>query len=456
MAEPRPEPDPEPNAEPSGSAAPDPELFDKVVNLCQRRGFVFRSAEIYGGFRSTYDYGPLGVLLLRNVKEQWWRAMVQLRRDVVGLDASILSPPAVWEASGHLVNFSDPLVDCRSCGTRHRLDKLDDPEACPDCGERGTLTEPRQFNLMFSTHAGPVVDTAAEVYLRPETAQGMFINFANVARTSRKSPPFGIAQIGKSFRNEITPGNFVFRTREFEQMEMEYFVPPAEADRWYRHWCEARMGWYLDLGISEDLLRLRAHGDDELSHYSSATSDVEFLFPWGWDELEGIANRGDYDLRCHAEHSGERLEHFDAATGENYLPHVIEPAAGATRAAMAFLMAAYDTEQVNNAERVVLRLDHRLAPYQAAVLPLSRKEVLVPVAHRVFDLLNGSWSCDYDETQAIGRRYRRQDEIGTPLCVTVDFDTLDDHAVTVRDRDTMAQDRVNVDRLPRYLADRLA
>ena len=434
---------------------PDFKLFDNVVNLCQRRGFVFRSAEIYGGFRSAYDYGPLGVLLLRNVKDHWWRSIVQLRHDVVGLDASILSPPAVWDASGHLDNFTDPLVDCRSCGTRHRQDKLDDPEACPDCGQRGSLTAPRQFNLMFSTHAGPVADTAATVYLRPETAQGMFINFANVLRTSRKSPPFGIAQIGKSFRNEITPGNFVFRTREFEQMEMEYFVPPADAGRWFDHWCEARLDWYLDLGIDPARLRLRAHPADELSHYSSATSDVEFLFPWGWDELEGIANRGDYDLRCHATHSGERLEFFDSTTGEHYVPHVIEPAAGATRAAMAFLMAAYHTEEVRGAERAVLRLDHRLAPYRVAVLPLSRKETLVPAANRVFDLIKGSWSCDYDETQAIGRRYRRQDEIGTPLCVTVDFDTLDDDAVTVRDRDTMAQDRVSIDRLLGYLKERL-
>ena len=440
---------------PVAESRPDPELFDAIVNLCVRRGFVFRSAEIYGGFRSAYDYGPLGVLLLRNVKEQWWRSMVQMRHDVVGLDASILSPPAVWEASGHLDNFTDPMVDCRACGARHRADKLEDPEVCPACGERGQLTEPRQFNLMFSTHAGPVADSAAQVYLRPETAQGMFINFANVLRASRKRPPFGIAQIGKSFRNEITPGNFVFRTREFEQMEMEYFVPPADAAESFEHWCEARLDWYLDLGINPESVRLRAHGADELSHYSSATSDVEFLFPWGWDELEGIANRGDYDLRCHAERSGERLEYFDPASGEHYVPHVIEPAAGATRAAMAFLMSAYDTEVVNDAERVVLRLDPRLAPYAVAVLPLSRKDVLVPVAQRVFDLLKGRWSCDYDETQAIGRRYRRQDEVGTPLCVTVDFDTLDDDAVTVRDRDTMAQDRVSIDRLVSYLTNRL-
>ena len=453
-----PEPLPEADRSDAGTdeRTPDPALFDAVVNLCVRRGFVFRSAEIHGGFRSAYDYGPLGVLLLRNVKEQWWRSMVQLRHDVVGLDASILSPPAVWQASGHLDNFTDPMVDCRACGTRHRSDKLDDPETCPDCGVRGELTEPRQFNLMFSTHAGPVADSAATVYLRPETAQGMFINFANVLRTSRKRPPFGIAQIGKSFRNEITPGNFVFRTREFEQMEMEYFVPPADAGRWFEHWCEARHRWYLDLGIDPALLRLRPHGADELSHYSSATSDVEFLFPWGWDELEGIANRGDYDLRCHSESSGERLAYFDPASGEHYVPHVIEPAAGATRAAMAFLMAAYSTEEVKGAERTVLRLDHRLAPYQVAVLPLSRKDVLVPVANRVFDLIKGSWNCDYDETQAIGRRYRRQDEIGTPLCVTIDFDTLEDDAVTVRDRDTMAQDRIAIDRLLSHLSDRLA
>ena len=440
---------------PVTSEPADPGLFDTVVNLCVRRGFVFRSAEIYGGFRSAYDYGPLGVLLLRNVKEQWWRSIVQSRHDVVGLDASILAPPAVWEASGHLANFTDPLVDCRACGTRHRQDKLADPEVCPDCGRRGELTQARQFNLMFSTNAGPVADSAAQVYLRPETAQGTFINFANVARAARKTPPFGIAQIGKSFRNEITPGNFVFRTREFEQMELEYFVPAADAGRWFEYWCEARHRWYLDLGIDAGSLRLRPHGPEELSHYSSATTDVEYLFPWGWDELEGIADRGDYDLRCHAEGSGERLDYFDAASGEHRMPHVIEPAAGATRAAMAFLMHAYSTETVNDAERVVLRLDRRLAPYQVAVLPLSRKEVLVPVARRVFDLLAADWSCDYDETQAIGRRYRRQDEIGTPLCVTVDFDTLEDDAVTVRDRDTMAQVRVSIDRLLSHLSSSL-
>jgi glycyl-tRNA synthetase len=433
----------------------DETLFDKVVNLSKRRGFVFQSAEIYGGFRSTYDYGPIGVLLLRNVKDQWWRSMVQMRHDVVGLDASILTPPAVWEASGHLANFSDPLVDCRECGARHREDKLDDPTTCPSCGRSGTLTEARQFNLMFKTFAGPVTETAAEVYLRPETAQGMFTNFANVLNTSRKRPPFGIAQIGKSFRNEITPGNFVFRTREFEQMELEFFVPPDDSDEWFEYWCEVRRDWYLDLGMPADKLRLRVHEGDELSHYSTATSDVEFLFPWGWDELEGIANRTDFDLRRHAEASGARLEYLDPATNEKYVPHVIEPAAGATRTAMAFLMAAYDEEEVRGELRTVLRFDPRLAPYTMAVLPLSKKPELVGPSREVLGLLQPHWMCDYDETQAIGRRYRRQDEIGTPFCITVDFDTLDDRAVTVRDRDSMDQDRVPIDELVDHLRGRL-
>ena len=433
----------------------DPELFDKIVNLSKRRGFVFQSAEIYGGFRSTYDYGPMGVLLLRNVKEQWWRTMVQLRHDVVGIDASILSPPQIWETSGHLANFTDPLVDCTNCNERHREDKLDDPDVCPACGEHGTLTEAREFNLMFKTQAGPVVDTAADVYLRPETAQGMFINFANVLHTSRKRPPFGIAQIGKAFRNEITPGNFVFRTREFEQMELEFFVPPDEAERWYEYWCQERMDWYTDLGIPADKLRLRQHDEDELSHYSSATADVEFLFPWGWDELEGIANRGDYDLTRHSAASGERLEYFDQVNNAHYVPHVIEPAAGATRTAMAFLIAAYHEEKVNDEIRTVLRLDPRLAPYKVAVLPLSKKDTLTPTAHEIFDLVKGRWMTDYDETQSIGKRYARQDEVGTPFCVTVDFDTLDDRAVTIRERDTREQDRVAIDRLEGYLAERL-
>jgi glycyl-tRNA synthetase len=437
-------------------AASHADLMEKIVNLSKRRGFVFPSAEIYGGFRSTYDYGPIGVLLLRNVKDAWWRSMVQLRDDVVGLDAAILSPPAIWEASGHLANFTDPLVDCKVCRERFRLDKLDDPHTCPSCGSKGSFTEARQFNLMFKTHAGPIADAGAEVYLRPETAQGMFVDFANVLQTSRKRPPFGIAQVGKSFRNEITPGNFVFRTREFEQMEMEFFVPPDEAGKWYEYWCNERKQWYLDLGIPESQIRLRAHDADELSHYSSGTSDVEFLFPWGWDELEGIANRGDYDLTQHMKASGEKLDYFDQASNTRYVPHVIEPAAGATRTMMAFLLAAYDEEEVRGETRVVLRLHHRLAPYKVAVLPLSKKEELTPVARDVLGRLQPHFMCDYDETQAIGRRYRRQDELGTPYCVTVDFESLDDSAVTVRERDSMDQDRVAVDELVGYLRERLS
>jgi len=429
--------------EPSDPSA-DAGLFDRIVNLSKRRGFVFPSAEIYGGFRSTYDYGPVGVLMLRNVKDAWWRSMVQLRDDVVGLDAAILSPSAIWEASGHLATFTDPLVDCRNCGTRHRLDKLEDPDVCPTCGQRGTFTEPRQFNLMFKTNVGPVEDAGSVAYLRPETAQGIFVNFVNVMNASRKKPPFGIAQIGKSFRNEITPGNFVFRTREFEQMEMEFFVPPDEGAKWYEYWCQERHQWYLELGIPADMLRLRPHAADELSHYSIGTSDVEFTFPWGWDELEGIAQRTDFDLTKHSEHSGVRLDYFDQATGTRYTPYVIEPAAGATRTMMAFLMAAYDEEEVRGETRTVLRLHPRLAPYKVAVLPLSRKPELSGPARDLLKSLQPHFMCEYDETQAIGRRYRRQDELGTPYCVTFDFDSLHDHAVTVRDRDTMAQDRVSI------------
>ncbi len=418
--------------------------LDQIVNLCKRRGFVFQSAEIYGGFRSTYDYGPLGVLLLKNVKEAWWRSMVQLRHDVVGLDAAILGPPQVFEASGHLANFSDPLVDCTSCKTRWRLDKLDDPEQCPSCGKRNTFTEPRQFNLMFKTHAGPLEDSAAVAYLRPETAQGMFVNFSNVLNSTRKKPPFGIAQIGKSFRNEITPQNWIFRTREFEQMEMEFFVPPAESQQWYEYWCTERLNWYSELGIPSSMLRLRAHDPNELSHYSSGTSDVEFAFPWGFDELEGIANRGNFDLTQHANHSGEKLDYFDQTTNERYIPHVIEPAAGATRTMAAFLLAAYDEAEVNGEKRTVLRLHPRLAPYKIAVLPLSKKDTLTPTAIEVYRLLSARYMCDYDETQSIGRRYARQDEVGTPLCVTVDFDTLEDGAVTIRERDSMEQIRVPI------------
>ncbi|HTO01153.1 MAG TPA: glycine--tRNA ligase [Microthrixaceae bacterium] len=442
-------------ASPSDSGS-HPELFDKIVNLTKRRGFVYPSAEIYGGFRSTYDYGPIGVLLLRNVKDAWWRSMVQLREDVVGLDASILSPPQIWEASGHLANFTDPLVDCTSCNTRWRLDKLDDPDQCPNCKARGSFTEPREFNLMFKTHAGPVQDAGAVAYLRPETAQGMFVNFKNVIDTTRAKPPFGIAQVGKSFRNEITPGNFVFRTREFEQMEMEFFVHPDEADQWYEYWCKERFQWYLDHGMPEEKLRLRPHDEDELSHYSSGTSDVEYLFPWGWDELEGIANRGNYDLTQHAKHSGEKLEWYDQAANERWVPHVIEPAAGATRTAMAFLMAAYDEEVVKGENRVVLRLNHRIAPYKVAVLPLSKKEALSVPAKALAQELRGRFMTDYDETQAIGRRYRRQDEIGTPYCVTLDFDSLEDQAVTVRERDSMEQVRIGISQVGAYLSEQMS
>jgi glycyl-tRNA synthetase len=429
--------------------------LDQVVNLCKRRGFVYPSAEIYGGFRSTYDYGPLGSLLLRNVKDAWVRTMVQLRDDVVLIDASILGPPAVYEASGHIAGFTDPLVDCTNCKQRFRQDQLDDADLCPNCGKRGSFTEPRNFNLMFKTHAGPVEGAGDEVYLRPETAQGMFLNFANVLNTTRRKPPFGIAQVGKSFRNEITPGNFVFRTREFEQMELEFFVPPAEAPHWYGYWCRERLDWYRALGIPDEMLRLRAHEADELSFYSAGTSDVEFAYPWGWGELEGIANRTNYDLTQHANHSGEKLDYFDQATNERYRPYVIEPAAGATRAMMAFLLAAYDEDVVNDEPRTVLRLHPRLAPYKVAVLPLSKKDTLTPLAREVFALLADRYMVDYDETQAIGRRYRRQDEVGTPLCVTVDFDSLDDNAVTIRERDTTAQVRVPIAELASAVATKL-
>jgi glycyl-tRNA synthetase len=428
------------------------DLMERVVNLCKRRGFIFPSAEIYGGFRSTYDYGPLGVNLLRNVKDAWWRSMVQCRDDVVGLDAAILSAPKIWEASGHLSNFTDPLVDCRSCHERWRADKIDG--TCPNCGS-DDLTEARAFNLMFKTFAGPVEEDATVAYLRPETAQGMFVNFMNILQTTRKKPPFGIAQVGKSFRNEITPQNFVFRTREFEQMEMEYFVPPDEAQKWFEYWLDERFRWYLDLGIPPEKLRLRHHDADELSHYSAGTADVEFLFPWGWDELEGIANRTDFDLKAHSAASGEKLEYFDQATSERYVPYVIEPAAGATRTMMAFLLAAYDEDEVGGEKRSVLRLDPRLAPYQVAVLPLSKKDTLEPLTAEVLGLLQPLCMCDLDVTQSIGKRYRRQDEVGTPFCVTIDFDSIEDRSVTVRERDTTDQVRLPIDALVTEIRSRL-
>jgi glycyl-tRNA synthetase len=437
----------------SGPGRPEgPALFEAVVNLCKRRGFVFPSAEIYGGIRSTYDYGPLGALMLRNVREAWWRAMVQERDDVVPIEAAILTNPKVWEASGHLATFTDPLVDCRRCKERWRADEVGD--TCPSCGSHD-LTEARPFNLLFKTFVGPVEDEASVAYLRPETAQGMFVNFLNVLHTTRKRPPFGVAQIGRSFRNEITPGNFVFRTREFEQMELEYFVPPAESARWFDYWCAERLAWYRRYGIPAHLLRLREHAKEELSHYSSGTADVEFLFPWGWGELEGIAQRSDYDLRAHSRHSGVTLEYVDQATGESYVPWVVEPAAGATRTMMAFLLAAYDEDVVAGERRTVLRLHPRLAPYQVAVLPLSRKEPLVAVAKDLLHRLQRHFVCDYDETQSIGRRYRRQDEVGTPLCVTVDFDSLEDGAVTIRERDSTAQVRLPIPEVAAEIARRL-
>lgn len=428
--------------------------LDQVVNLCKRRGFVYPSGEIYGGFRSSYDYGPLGSLMLRNVKEAWVRTMVQQRDDVVLIDAAILGAPQVFEASGHLSNFSDPLVDCTVCKRRFRQDQIEDRD-CPQSKKGCEFTEARAFNLMFKTHAGPVEGEGATVYLRPETAQGMFVNFANVLQTSRKKPPFGIAQVGKSFRNEITPGNFIFRTREFEQMELEFFVPPSESSQWYDYWCKSRLQWYIDHGIPADMLRIREHARDELSHYSAGTSDIEFLFPWGWGELEGIAQRTDYDLKQHAEHSRQKLEYFDQATNERYVPYVVEPAAGANRTMAAFLLAAYDEDIVNDEPRTVLRLHPRLAPFQIAVLPLSKKETLMPLAKQIHSMLGARYMCDFDETQAIGRRYRRQDEIGTPFCVTVDFDSLEDNSVTIRERDSTAQNRVKIDSLISELSHRL-
>ncbi|HEY5686535.1 MAG TPA: glycine--tRNA ligase [Acidimicrobiia bacterium] len=432
-----------------------PATFDDIVNLSKRRGFVFQASEIYGGLRSAYDYGPLGALLLKNLKDAWWRSMVQERGDIVGIDSAILQARQVWQASGHEAVFTDPLVECTNCNTRHRVDKLADPHHCPSCGQRDTFTEERQFNLMFRTHMGPVQSDDNLVYLRPETAQGIFINFENVRRTNRLKLPFGIAQVGKSFRNEITPGQFVFRTREFEQMEMEFFVAPDEGQKWFQYWIDERYRWYRDLGMSEENLRIRPHEDQELSHYSAGTVDVEYLFPWGWDELEGIANRTDFDLRQHGEHSGADLRYYDQDSDQRFYPHVIEPAAGATRTTFAFLIDAYSEEEVEGENRVVLKLHPRLAPYQVAVLPLSKKPELVEPATRLADELRRSFMLELDVTQSIGRRYRRQDEIGTPYCVTFDFDSLDDHAVTVRDRDTMAQERVSIDRVGEYLGARL-
>jgi glycyl-tRNA synthetase len=451
---------------------------DAVVNLTKRRGFVFPSSEIYGGTRSAWDYGPLGVELKENVRRQWWRTMVTSRDDIVGLDSAVILAPQVWQASGHVETFSDPLTECQHCHHRFRADQLVEefearkgraPEggltevACPNCGTRGQWTEPKQFSGMLRTYLGPVEDESALHYLRPETAQGIFVNFLNVLNTARKKPPFGIAQTGKSFRNEITPGNFIFRTREFEQMEMEFFVEPGTDDKWHEYWLQERWNWYVDLGIDPENLRFYEHPQEKLSHYSKRTVDIEYRFGFGgteFAELEGIANRTDFDLSTHAKHSGVDLSYFDQASGQRYVPYVIEPAAGLTRAVLAFLLDAYSEDEAPNAKgqmekRTVLRLDRRLAPVKAAVLPLSRNPDLSPKARDLAAALRQRWNVEFDDAQAIGRRYRRQDEIGTPFCITVDFDTLEDDAVTVRERDSMKQERIGIDQVEAYLAAQL-
>jgi len=435
------------------------DLMEAVTSLAKRRGIAFPSSEIYGGLRSSWDYGPLGVELRRNIRRSWWRSMVQLRDDIVGLEAAIIMSPKVWEASGHVAGFHDPLVECLNCHQRFREDHLGDDATCPNCGQK-RFTEPRQFNMMFKTHMGPVEDESSETYLRPETAQGMFVDFALVQQTARKKIPFGIAQIGKSFRNEITPGNFIFRTREFEQMEMEYFVEPGTDDEWFEYWINERMQWYIDLGIRKERLRLRPHEPDELAHYAKAASDVEYEFPFGWQEVEGIANRTDFDLKAHQEASGEDLTFFDQEKDERYLPYVVEPAAGVDRIMLTALVDAYREEEAPTAKggtekRTYLALHRDLAPTKVAVLPLSRNEQLTPDARGMFDLVKQAWMCDFDDAGSIGRRYRRQDEVGTPFCVTVDFDTLEDRQVTVRERDSMTQDRIPLENLVAYLAERL-
>jgi glycyl-tRNA synthetase len=440
-----------------------PDLMEEITALAKRRGIAFQSSEVYGGLRSSWDYGPIGVELRRNIRNVWWRSMVQLREDIVGLEAAIIMSPRVWEASGHVETFHDPLVECLNCHQRFRADHLepdqDGMRTCPNCGSHG-FTEPRHFNLMLKTHLGPVEDDESVAYLRPETAQGMFVDFKLVQTVSRKKVPFGIAQIGKAFRNEITPGNFIFRMREFEQMEMEYFVVPGTDDEWFDYWVNARLQWYVDLGVRKERLRIRPHDEDELAHYAKAASDVEYEFPFGWQEVEGIANRTDYDLRAHQEASGEDLSYFDQEKGERFIPYVVEPAVGVDRAMLTFLLDAYRVEEAPTAKggtekRIYLALHKDLAPTKVAVLPLSRNEHLVPTAKEVFDLLKPHWMCDYDDAGSIGKRYRRQDEVGTPFCVTVDFDTLTDHAVTLRDRDSMAQERLPLADLLEYLRERL-
>jgi glycyl-tRNA synthetase len=431
--------------------------MDVIVSLAKRRGFVFPSSEIYGGMGGFWDYGPLGVELKNNVKAAWWRAMVQRRDDIVGLDAAIVMNPRVWEVSGHVGGFSDPMVDCRNCKFRFRADDLKGSPseiACPNCGQRGTLTDARQFNLMFKTHVGPMEESASVAYLRPETAQGIFVNFDNVATTTRRKLPFGIAQIGKSFRNEITPGNFIFRDREFEQMEMEFFVQPSDEERWFAYWVEERLRWWTDeMGIAADRLRLRPHDPDELSHYSKQTTDVEYDFPMGWSELEGIADRTDYDLRAHSAGSGKALTIFDEASGEHLTPFAIEPAMGVDRAVLTVLLDGYTEEQLAKEKRTVLRIRPSLAPIKVAVLPLLRnRPELVERARTLTADLKARLSATYDDTASIGKLYRRQDEIGTPFCVTVDVDTLDDGAATIRERDSMTQERVALAAIPDRLA----
>ena len=427
--------------------------MEKIVSLCRRRGFIFPSSEIYGGLSSCWDYGPLGVELKQNIKQAWWRAVVQERDDMVGLDTSILMHPQTWVASGHLEEFSDPLVDCKSCHRRWRSDDLEGNN-CPACG--GELTEPRLFNLMFKTSMGSVEEEANIVYLRPETAQGIFVNFQNVLNTTRKKLPFGIAQIGKAFRNEITTGNFIFRSREFEMMEIEYFIKPGTDKKWFNYWLEERLNWYVKLGIEKENLTFREHGKEELSHYSRRTVDINYLFPMGWSELEGIANRGDFDLAHHAKYSGKSLNYLDEETKEHIIPYIIEPSAGVDRSTLAFLCDAYAEEPDKDEIRVLLHLHPTLAPIKVAILPLSRRENLVAVAKKIYADLRQQWMVQYDSAQSIGRRYRRQDEIGTPLCVTVDFQSLEDEQVTIRDRDTMNQIRVPINELRTTLAAKLS
>lgn len=427
--------------------------MEKIVSLCKRRGFVFPSSEIYGGLGSCWDYGPLGVELKRNIKEAWWQTMVRERDDVVGIDAAIMMHPRVWEASGHVSGFTDPLVECKNCHSRYKSTDLA-THNCPACN--GPLTEPKMFNLMFKTFMGPVEEAAAVVYLRPETAQGIFVNFENVIASTRKKLPLGIAQQGKSFRNEITPGNFIFRTREFEQMECEFFVKPGTDEQWFQYWVEERFNWYLRFGIKKENLRLRAHPKEDLAHYAKACTDVEYLFPMGWSELEGIANRTDFDLRAHARFSGRDLSYYDDVTNERYVPYVIEPSAGTDRSALAFLIDAYDEDVVQNETRVVLRFHPAIAPVKVAVLPLSRNEKLAPLSREIYNQVRRRFMTQFDDAQSIGRRYRRQDEIGTPFCVTVDFQSLEDNQVTIRERDSTTQVRVRIDDLENILTTRLA